>query len=249
MLKGWTRSGAVQPEVANKLAEWLDEGLKPWDISRDAPYFGFLIPGTKDKYFYVWMDAPVGYMASFKNLADTCDDLVFDAFWAADSHTELHHFIGKDIINFHTLFWPAVLEAAGFRKPTRVHTHGFLTVEGAKMSKSKGTFILAATYLDHLNPECLRYYFATKLNGTVDDYDFNSDDFVQRVNADLVGKVVNIASRCAGSSPATRTASWPLNWPTRRCGGALSRLPIPSPNATRRDRSRGRCGRSPPWPT
>ena len=198
MLKGWTRSGAVQPEVANKLAEWLDEGLKPWDISRDAPYFGFLIPGTQDKYFYVWMDAPVGYMASFKNLADTRDDLDFDAFWAAGADTELHHFIGKDIINFHTLFWPAVLEGAGFRKPTRVHTHGFLTVEGAKMSKSKGTFILASTYLEHLNPECLRYYFATKLNGTVDDYDFNSDDFVQRVNADLVGKVVNIASRCAG---------------------------------------------------
>ena len=198
LLKGWTRSGAVQPEVANKLAEWLDEGLKPWDISRDAPYFGFLIPGTQDKYFYVWMDAPVGYMASFKNLADTRDDLDFDAFWAAGADTELHHFIGKDIINFHTLFWPAMLEAAGFRKPTRVHTHGFLTVEGAKMSKSKGTFILASTYLEHLNPECLRYYFATKLNGTVDDYDFNSDDFVQRVNADLVGKVVNIASRCAG---------------------------------------------------
>ena len=198
LLKGWTRSGAVQPEVANKLAEWLDEGLKPWDISRDAPYFGFLIPGTQDKYFYVWMDAPVGYMASFKNLADTRDDLDFDAFWAAGADTELHHFIGKDIINFHTLFWPAVLEGAGFRKPTRVHTHGFLTVEGAKMSKSKGTFILASTYLEHLNPECLRYYFATKLNGTVDDYDFNSDDFVQRVNADLVGKVVNIASRCAG---------------------------------------------------
>ena len=198
MLKGWTRSGTVQPEVANKLAEWLDEGLKPWDISRDAPYFGFLIPGTQDKYFYVWMDAPVGYMASFKNLADTRDDLEFDAFWAAGADTELHHFIGKDIINFHTLFWPAMLEAAGFRKPTRVHTHGFLTVEGAKMSKSKGTFILASTYLEHLNPECLRYYFATKLNGTVDDYDFNSDDFVQRVNADLVGKVVNIASRCAG---------------------------------------------------
>ena len=198
MLKGWTRSGAVQPEVANKLAEWLDEGLKPWDISRDAPYFGFLIPGTQDKYFYVWMDAPVGYMASFKNLADARDDLDFDAFWAAGADTELHHFIGKDIINFHTLFWPAVLEGAGFRKPTRVHTHGFLTVEGAKMSKSKGTFILASTYLEHLNPECLRYYFATKLNGTVDDYDFNSDDFVQRVNADLVGKVVNIASRCAG---------------------------------------------------
>ena len=198
MLKAWTRSGAVQPEVANKLAEWLDGGLKPWDISRDAPYFGFLIPGTEDKYFYVWMDAPVGYMASFKNLADTRDDLDFDAFWQAGADTELHHFIGKDIINFHALFWPAVLETAGFRKPTRIHTHGFITVEGAKMSKSKGTFIKASTYLEHLNPEHLRYYFATKLNGTVDDHDLNFDDFVQRVNADLVGKVVNIASRCAG---------------------------------------------------
>ena len=198
MLKGWTRSGAVQPEVANKLAEWLDGGLKPWDISRDAPYFGFLIPGTTDKYFYVWMDAPVGYMASFKNLADSRDDLDFDAFWSVDARTELHHFIGKDIINFHALFWPAVLETAGFRKPTRIHTHGFVTVEGAKMSKSKGTFINASTYLEHLNPEYLRYYFATKLNGTVDDYDINFKDFVQRVNADLVGKVVNIASRCAG---------------------------------------------------
>ncbi len=198
MLKAWTRSGAVQPEVANKLAEWLDEGLKPWDISRDAPYFGFLIPGTKDKYFYVWMDAPVGYMASFKNLADARGDLDFDAFWKAGADTELHHFIGKDIVNFHALFWPAVLEASGFRKPTRIHTHGFVTVEGAKMSKSRGTLIKASTYLEHLNPEYLRYYFATKLNGTVDDYDINFEDFVQRVNADLVGKVVNIASRCAG---------------------------------------------------
>ena len=198
MLKGWTRSGAVQPEVANKLAEWLEDGLKPWDISRDAPYFGFLIPGTKDKYFYVWMDAPVGYMASFKNLADTREDLDFDAFWGADARTEVHHFIGKDIVNFHALFWPAVLEGAGFRKPTRIHTHGFVTVEGAKMSKSRGTLIKASTYLEHLNPEYLRYYFATKLNGTVDDYDINFEDFVQRVNADLVGKVVNIASRCAG---------------------------------------------------
>ena len=198
MLRAWTRSGTVQPEVANKLAEWLEGGLKPWDISRDAPYFGFLIPGTEDKYFYVWMDAPVGYMASFKNLADTRGDLDFDAFWQAGADTELHHFIGKDIINFHALFWPAVLETAGFRKPTRIHTHGFITVEGAKMSKSKGTFIKASTYLEHLNPEYLRYYFATKLNGTVDDYDINFEDFVQRVNADLVGKVVNIASRCAG---------------------------------------------------
>ena len=198
MLKGWTRGGAVQPEVANKLAEWLDDGLRAWDISRDAPYFGFLIPGTTDKYFYVWMDAPVGYMASFKHLADSRSDLDFDAFWNVGARTELHHFIGKDIINFHTLFWPAVLEGAGFRKPTRVHTHGFLTVEGAKMSKSKGTLIKGSTYLEHLNPECLRYYFATKLNGTVDDYDLNFEDFVQRVNTDLVGKVVNIASRCAG---------------------------------------------------
>ena len=200
MLKRWTRSGAVQPEVSNKLAEWLDSGLKSWDISRDAPYFGFLIPGTKDKYFYVWMDAPIGYMASFKHLADRRQGLDFNAFWnaKAEADTELHHFIGKDIVNFHHLFWPAVLEAAGFRKPTRIHTHGFITVNGVKMSKSRGTFIKASTYLEHLNPECLRYYYATKLNGTVDDYDINLEDFVQRVNSDLVGKVVNIASRCAG---------------------------------------------------
>ena len=200
MLRDWTGSGAVQPEVSNKLAEWLDGGLKSWDISRDAPYFGFLIPGTEDKYFYVWMDAPIGYMASFKHLADRRESLDFDAFWnaGAETNTELHHFIGKDIVNFHHLFWPAVLEAAGFRKPTRIHTHGFITVDGVKMSKSRGTFIKASTYLEHLNPECLRYYYATKLNGTVDDYDINLEDFVQRVNSDLVGKVVNIASRCAG---------------------------------------------------
>ena len=200
MLQDWTGSGAVQPEVSNKLAEWLDGGLKSWDISRDAPYFGFLIPGTEDKYFYVWMDAPIGYMASFKHLADRRESLDFDAFWnaGAETNTELHHFIGKDIVNFHHLFWPAVLEAAGFRKPTRIHTHGFITVDGVKMSKSRGTFIKASTYLEHLNPECLRYYYATKLNGTVDDYDINLKDFVQRVNSDLVGKVVNIASRCAG---------------------------------------------------
>ena len=200
MLRDWTGSGAVQPEVSNKLAEWLDGGLKSWDISRDAPYFGFLIPGTEDKYFYVWMDAPIGYMASFKHLADRRESLDFDAFWnaGAEANTELHHFIGKDIVNFHHLFWPAVLEAAGFRKPTRIHTHGFITVDGVKMSKSRGTFIKASTYLEHLNPECLRYYYATKLNGTVDDYDINLEDFVQRVNSDLVGKVVNIASRCAG---------------------------------------------------
>ena len=197
-LKDWTRSGAVQPEMANKLAEWLEGGLRAWDISRDAPYFGFVIPDTQDKYFYVWMDAPIGYMASFQNYCDQHNDLYFDDFWAQGSDAEVHHFIGKDIINFHALFWPAVLDGAGFRTPTRVHTHGFVTVNGTKMSKSRGTFIMAETYLEHLNPEYLRYYYATKLNGTADDIDINLEDFVQRVNSDLVGKVVNIASRCAG---------------------------------------------------
>ena len=199
-LRNWTRGGAVQPEVANKLAEWLDGGLRAWDISRDAPYFGFLIPGTKDKYFYVWMDAPIGYMASFRNLVDAGGKVRFEDFWSADAagETEVHHFIGKDIINFHALFWPAVLDGAGFRTPTRLHTHGFLTVNGAKMSKSKGTLINAETCLRYVDPECLRYYYATRLNGTVDDFDLNFDDFAQRVNSDLVGKVVNIASRCAG---------------------------------------------------
>ena len=197
-LKEWTRSGAVQPEIANKLAEWLDDGLRAWDISRDAPYFGFTIPGTTDKYFYVWMDAPIGYMASFQNLCDQGNDLNFDDFWAADSSAEVHHFIGKDIVNFHALFWPAVLDGANFRTPTKVHTHGFLTVDGTKMSKSRGTFILAKTYLDHLSPEYLRYYYAAKLNGSADDLDLNLEDFVARVNADLVGKVINIASRTAG---------------------------------------------------
>ena len=200
LLRDWTRGGAVQPEVANKLAEWLDAGLRAWDISRDAPYFGFLVPGTTDKYFYVWMDAPVGYMASFKNLANARGDIRFEDYWERDAEdkTEVHHFIGKDIVNFHALFWPAVLSGAGFRKPTRIHTHGFITVNGAKMSKSKGTFINASTCLEYIDPECLRYYYATKLNGTIDDFDINFDDFAQRVNSDLVGKVVNIASRCAG---------------------------------------------------
>ncbi len=200
MLKDWTTSGTIAPQVANKLREWLDSGLKAWDISRDAPYFGFLIPGTTDKYFYVWMDAPIGYMASLQNYIDNDkhNELTFDEFWAPQNESEVHHFIGKDIINFHALFWPAVLDGAGFRKPTRIHTHGFITVDGRKMSKSRGTSIDAATYLDFLEPEYLRYYYATKLNGTVDDADINFDDFVQRVNSDLVGKVVNIASRCAG---------------------------------------------------
>ena len=197
-LKAWTRSDAVQPEIANKLAEWLDEGLRAWDISRDAPYFGFTIPGTTDKYFYVWMDAPIGYMASFQNLCDQDSDLNFDDFWATDSSAEVHHFIGKDIVNFHALFWPAVLDGSNFRTPTKVHTHGFLTVDGTKMSKSRGTFILAKTYLDHLSPEYLRYYYAAKLSGSADDLDLNLKDFVARVNSDLVGKVINIASRTAG---------------------------------------------------
>ena len=196
-LREWTRSGTLQDQVANKLAEWLDAGLHDWDISRDAPYFGFEIPGEPGKYFYVWLDAPIGYMASFKNYCDR-EGLSFDDFWCTDSDCEVHHFIGKDIVNFHALFWPAMLKTSDFRTPTRIHTHGFVTVDGLKMSKSRGTFINARTYLDNLNPEYLRYYFAAKLNGTVDDLDISLVDFVQRVNSDLVGKVVNIASRCAG---------------------------------------------------
>ncbi|MDE3737949.1 methionine--tRNA ligase [Pseudomonas resinovorans] len=198
MLKEWTRSGALQESVANKIAEWLDAGLQEWDISRDAPYFGFEIPDAPGKYFYVWLDAPIGYMASFQNLCARRPELDFDAFWNKDSNAELYHFIGKDIVNFHALFWPAMLEGAGYRKPTALNVHGYLTVNGQKMSKSRGTFIKARTYLDHLQPEYLRYYYASKLSRSVDDLDLNLDDFVQKVNSDLVGKVVNIASRCAG---------------------------------------------------
>ncbi|MBB3167589.1 methionine--tRNA ligase [Simiduia aestuariiviva] len=195
-LKDWTRAGHLQTEVANKLAEWLDAGLQEWDISRDAPYFGFEIPGEKDKFFYVWLDAPIGYMAAHKHLCDrTGAD--WDAIWNKDSSAELYHFIGKDIVNFHALFWPAMLSSAQFRTPTKVCVHGFLTVNGKKMSKSRGTFINAKSYLEHLNPEYLRYYFAAKLTGGVDDLDLNLEDFVNRVNSDLVGKVVNIASRTA----------------------------------------------------
>jgi len=196
MLQEWTRSGSLQEEMANKLAEWFESGLKQWDISRDAPYFGFEIPNAPGKYFYVWLDAPIGYMGSFKNLCDK-KNIDFDEFWKKDSKTELYHFIGKDIIYFHSLFWPAMLEGAGYRKPTSVYAHGFVTVNGAKMSKSKGTFIKGRTYLDHLNPEYLRYYYAAKLTSRIDDLDLNLEDFAQRVNSDLVGKVVNIASRCA----------------------------------------------------
>jgi methionyl-tRNA synthetase len=197
MLKSWLRSGSIQQEMANKLDEWFAEGLQQWDISRDAPYFGFEIPNAPGKYFYVWLDAPIGYMASFKNLCDK-KGIDFDAFWSTDSDAELYHFIGKDIIYFHSLFWPAMLDGANFRKPTNIFAHGFITVNGAKMSKSKGTFIKARTYLDHLNPEYLRYYYAAKLNSGITDLDINLEDFAQRVNSDLVGKVVNIASRCAG---------------------------------------------------
>jgi len=197
MLRDWTNAGHLQSEVRNKLAEWLEGGLQQWDISRDAPYFGFEIPDAPGKYFYVWLDAPIGYMASFKNLCDK-QGLDFDEFWAKDSTAELYHFIGKDIIYFHALFWPAMLSGADFRTPSAIFAHGFLTVNGEKMSKSRGTFITARTYLEHLNPEYLRYYFAAKLSAGVDDIDLNFDDFSQRVNSDLVGKVVNIASRCSG---------------------------------------------------
>jgi methionyl-tRNA synthetase len=197
MLQQWMRAGHVQPEIANKLDEWFEEGLQDWDISRNAPYWGFEIPDAPGKFFYVWMDAPIGYMASFKNLCDR-EGISFDDYWHSEANTELYHFIGKDIARFHTLFWPAVLHGAGFRKPTAVYCHGFLTVNGQKMSKSRGTFIKARTYLDNLKPEYLRYYYAAKLSSGVDDIDLNLEDFMQRVNSDLVGKVVNIASRCAG---------------------------------------------------
>jgi methionyl-tRNA synthetase len=201
MLKEWTQSGHLQPQIANKLNEWLEPGLQEWDISRDAPYFGFEIPDAPGKYFYVWLDAPIGYMASFKNYCDNADlnksGLSFDEFWGKESSAELYHFIGKDIINFHGLFWPAMLESAGYRKPTAIFAHGFLTVNHQKMSKSRGTFIKAQTYLEHLDAEYLRYYYAAKLSAAVDDIDLNLNDFVQRVNSDLVGKVINIASRSA----------------------------------------------------
>ncbi len=197
-LKRWVHEpGHLQPEVAHKVNEWLEAGLRDWDITRDAPYFGFEIPDAPGKYFYVWLDAPIGYMASFLHLCRE-KGLDFDEYWGPDSTTELRHFIGKDIIYFHALFWPAMLHGAGFRTPSAIHAHGFLTVNGEKMSKSRGTFIRARTYLDHLDPQYLRYYFAAKLGPGVDDIDLNFDDFIQRVNADLVGKVVNIASRCAG---------------------------------------------------
>jgi len=196
-LQTWMTSGRQQPGVVNKMQEWFEDGLRDWDISRDEPYFGFNIPGTDDKYFYVWVDAPICYMASFKELCER-NNLDFNDWWKIDTDTELYNFVGKDIIYFHTLFWPAMLMGAGYRTPTAVYAHGFLTVDGAKMSKSRGTFIKARTYLNHLNPDYLRYYYCARLGPGLADIDLSLDDFVSRVNSDMVGKVVNIASRCAG---------------------------------------------------
>jgi methionyl-tRNA synthetase len=195
-LKKWMKRDSVQSEIQNKLEEWLKDGLADWDITRDKPYFGFNIPGYDDKYFYVWLDAPVGYIASFKNMCDT-KNINFDEFWNHESECELYHFIGKDIAYFHALFWPAMLEASNFRSPNSIYCHGFLTVDGEKMSKSRGTFFNARTYLNHLNPEYLRYYFASRLTNTIEDIDLNLSDFQARVNSDLVGKIINIGSRCA----------------------------------------------------
>src|SRR5271167_4501059 len=196
-LAAWVKSGSVQASVAHKLDEWFSQGLKDWDISRDAPYFGFEIPDAPGKYFYVWFDAPIGYLGSFMQHCAR-SGMQFDDFLEADSTTEMHHFIGKDILYFHTLFWPAVLEGAGMRRPTSVHAHGFLTINGQKMSKSRGTFITARRYLDSFEAEYLRYYFAAKLGPGIDDLDMNLEEFATRLNSDVVGKLVNIASRCAG---------------------------------------------------
>ncbi len=197
-LEKWTMSGTLQPEASNKLKEWFKAGLSNWDISRDAPYFGFEIPEAPGKFFYVWLDAPIGYMASFKNLADE-KNLSFDEYWKEGSDTELIHFIGKDILYFHALFWPATLSFSGFRVPSRIYAHGFLTVNGEKMSKSRGTFITARSYLNTIkNPDYLRYYYFSKLNDSMEDIDLNLEDFIVKVNSDLVGKFINIPSRTSG---------------------------------------------------
>jgi len=197
-LKNWIDNNNLQPEIKNKLQEWFESGLIPWDVTRDAPYFGFEIPNKPNKFFYVWLDAPIGYMASFKNFCDK-NNIEFNKFWenTPDNKTELVQFIGKDISYFHTLFWPAVLHAADYRKPSAIYVNGFLTVNGKKMSKSRGTFILAKKYLEHIKPEYLRYYFASKLSNKVEDIDLNLEDFVLKVNSDLIGKYINIASRTA----------------------------------------------------
>ena len=197
-LRAWMKEADLHQNITSKLEEWFEAGLRDWDISRDAPYFGFRIPGTTDKYFYVWLDAPVGYLASFLHYCNRNEALDFDEYWMPGGDTEAYHFIGKDIVYFHTLFWPAVLDGSGFRTPTSVFAHGFLTINGKKMSKSRGTFIKARTYADNLDPSCLRYYYAAKLGPGMDDIDLNLEDFVARVNADLIGKLINIASRCAG---------------------------------------------------
>lgn len=196
-LQAWTTSGRIPLEMSHKLAEWFEQGLKPWDISRDAPYFGFQIPGLVDKYFYVWMDAPIGYIAATLKYCEQ-HQLDWMSLWGADSEYELYHVVGKDIMYFHALFWPAVLKSAGFRLPNAIFTHGFLTINGQKMSKSRGTFIQARQYLDFFPSDCLRYYFACKMNGGLEDLDLQAQDFITRVNADLIGKLVNIASRCSG---------------------------------------------------
>ena len=196
-LKNWISDETIQVEIKNKLNEWLSEGLVDWDITRDKPYFGFNIPDTVDKYFYVWLDAPIGYIASFKNYCSEQKNIKFDDFWDKNSTTELYHFIGKDIAYFHALFWPAILEGAGFRKPNAIYCHGFLTIDGEKMSKSRGTFFNARTYLEFLEPEFIRYYFASRLTSKIEDIDLNFNDFQSRVNSDLIGKIINIGSRCA----------------------------------------------------
>ena len=197
-LKNWIKNETLQTEAENKLKEWFDMGLQDWDISRDAPYFGFEIPNAPGKYFYVWLDAPIGYMASFKKFAQM-NDLSFEEYWNKDSTTELIHFIGKDILYFHALFWPATLHYANYRTPSKIFTHGFLTVNGEKMSKSRGTFITARSYLEHIkDPNFLRYYYATKLNSSMEDLDLNFEDFIAKNNSDLIGKFINIPSRTSG---------------------------------------------------
>jgi methionyl-tRNA synthetase len=194
IIHDWVQADHVTSPVRNKLEEWFSSGLKDWDISRDAPYFGFKIPGEKDKYFYVWLDAPIGYIATTKHWCDTSKKESFETIWKSNEF-EIHHFIGKDILYFHTLFWPAMLHVGGYQLPKRVNVHGFLTVNGEKMSKSRGTFILARDYAEHLNPEFLRYYYASKLTPSVDDLDFSTQDFTNKINSDVLGKVINIASR------------------------------------------------------
>ena len=247
-LEEWIRSGALQDEVANKLDEWFADGLRDWDVTRDKPYFGFRIPDTDDKFFYVWMDAPVGYLASFKELCEK-HGWDFEDWLNPHSDAEMHHFIGKDIIYFHCLFWPAMLEGAGLKRPTGVYAHGFLTVNGTKMSKSRGTFIMARTWLDHLHPDYLRYYFAAKLGSGLVDIDLNFEDFRYRVNSDLVGKLVNIASRSAGFVHKLGGGSWRLNCPTPNSTSASSASTWPSPRTSRSATTTPPSAASWRWPT